>query len=46
VRIRLDDEWRRRMPRHRQLLVQALTWPVRSWFRRSFTGGPARSRTA
>jgi len=29
VRIRLDDEWRRRMPRRRQRLVQALTWPLR-----------------
>jgi hypothetical protein len=46
VRIRLDDEWRRRMPRHRQLLVQALTWPLRRRFRRSFAGGPASSPTA
>jgi Sulfotransferase family len=29
VTVRLDDEWSRRMPRHRQLLVQALTWPLR-----------------
>jgi hypothetical protein len=34
VRIRLDDEWSRRMPRHRQLLIQALTWPLRLRFRR------------
>jgi hypothetical protein len=26
VKISLDDEWSRRMPRHRQLLVRALTW--------------------
>ena len=37
VTIRLDDEWSRRMPRHRQLLVQALTWPLRLWLRRSRT---------
>jgi hypothetical protein len=46
VRIRLDDEWRRRMPRHRQLLVQALTWPLRLRFRRSFADGPASSLAA
>jgi hypothetical protein len=46
VRIRLDDEWRRRMPRHRQLLVQALTWPLRLRFRRSFADGPASSAAA
>jgi len=46
VTIRLDDEWRRRMPRHRQLLVQALTWPLRLRFRRSLTGGRAGSRPA
>jgi hypothetical protein len=40
VNIRLDDEWSRRMPRHRQLLVRALTWPLQLWFRRSTTGGP------
>jgi len=28
VRISLDREWRRRMPRHRQLLVLAMTWPL------------------
>ena len=44
VRIRLDDEWSRRMPRHRQLLVQALTWPLRLRLRRS--GGRARSQPA
>jgi hypothetical protein len=27
VRIKVDDEWRQRMPRSRQLLVRALTWP-------------------
>jgi hypothetical protein len=46
VTIRLDDEWRRGMPRHRQFLVQALTWPLRLRFRRAFTGGPTRSRPA
>jgi hypothetical protein len=46
VRIRLDDEWSRRMPRHRQLLVQALTWPMRRSLRRSATGGPAGPRPA
>jgi hypothetical protein len=35
VTIRLDDEWRRRMPRHRQLLVRALTWPMQLGLRRS-----------
>jgi Sulfotransferase family len=28
IAIRLDDEWRRRMPRSRQVLVRALTWPL------------------
>jgi hypothetical protein len=28
VTIRVDDEWRRRMPRRRQLAVRALTWPL------------------
>jgi hypothetical protein len=28
VRVSLDSEWRRRMPRHRQLLVRVLTWPL------------------
>jgi hypothetical protein len=28
VRIALDDEWTRRMPRRRQVLVRALTWPL------------------
>jgi hypothetical protein len=28
VAIRLDDEWRRRMPRSRRLMVRALTWPL------------------
>lgn len=46
VRIRLDDEWRRSMPRSRQLVVQTLTWPMRLRFRRTFAGGPARSRSA
>ncbi|SEK38117.1 Sulfotransferase family protein [Blastococcus sp. DSM 46786] len=38
VTIRLDDEWSRRMPRHRQLLVQGLTWPLR----RTLPGGTSR----
>ena len=42
VTIRLDDEWSRRMPRSRQLLVQALTWPLR----RSLRRGPAPARPA
>ena len=37
VRIRSDDEWSRRMPRHRQLLVTALTWPLQRRFRRQGT---------
>lgn len=37
VTVRLDDEWSRRMPRSRQLLVQVLTWPLR----RSLDGRPA-----
>lgn len=28
VRIALDDEWNRRMPRRRRLAVRALTWPL------------------
>jgi hypothetical protein len=27
VTIRLDDEWTRRMPRTRRLVVRALLWP-------------------
>jgi hypothetical protein len=27
VTIRLDDEWTRRMPRARRLVVRALLWP-------------------
>jgi hypothetical protein len=46
VTIRLDDEWSRRMPRHRQLLIQALTWPLQLRFRRSLRIGPAASRPA
>lgn len=38
VRIRLDDEWRRRMPRSRQLAVRALTWPLLLRFRYPLTG--------
>jgi hypothetical protein len=38
VTIRIDDEWSRRMPRHRQLLVQALTWPLRLRLRRLSAG--------
>jgi hypothetical protein len=38
VTISLDDEWSRRMPRHRQLVVRALTWPLRRRFARSRTG--------
>jgi hypothetical protein len=41
VTIRSDDEWRRRMPRHRQLLVQALTWPLRRRLPGPCTGGRA-----
>ena len=40
VTIRLDDEWRRRMPRHRQVLVQALTWPLRRRLSARASGGP------
>ena len=40
VTIRLDDEWRRRMPRHRQVLVQALTWPLRRRLSARAPGGP------
>ena len=40
VTIRLDDEWRRRMPRHRQVLVQALTWPLRRRLPARASGGP------
>jgi hypothetical protein len=46
VTIRLDDEWSRRMPRHRQLLIQALTWPLQRRLPRSSTGGAAASRSA
>ena len=41
VRISPDDEWSRRMPRHRQLLVAALTWPLLLRFRRRSTGRTA-----
>jgi hypothetical protein len=27
VELRLDDEWQRRMPAHRRLVVDALAWP-------------------
>jgi hypothetical protein len=43
VTIRLDDEWCRRMPRHRQLLVRALTWPLQRGFRASPPDGRVRS---
>jgi hypothetical protein len=46
VGIRLDSEWSRRMPRHRQLLVRALTWPLLLRFRYALDGRPARSRAA
>ncbi len=46
VAIRLDDEWSRRMPRHRQLLIQALTWPLRLRFRSRAGGGPTSSQPA
>jgi Sulfotransferase domain len=38
VRIRLDDEWSRRMPRRRQLLVRTLTWPLQRRLPRSQAG--------
>lgn len=44
VRISLDDEWSRRMPHHRQLLVQALTWPLLLRFRRPVAGEHAGAR--
>jgi hypothetical protein len=34
----LDDEWSRRMPRHRQWVVRALTWPLRRRYPRSQPG--------
>jgi hypothetical protein len=46
VTIRLDDEWSRRMPRHRQLLIQVLTWPLRLRLRRLPGGGQAASQPA
>src|SRR3954454_347485 len=33
VKVSLDSEWSRRMPRHRQLLVRVLTWPLLLRFR-------------
>jgi hypothetical protein len=46
VQIRLDSEWRRRMPRHRQLVVRVLTSPLLLRFGYSLTGGPPRSGPA
>ena len=46
VAIRLDDEWSRRMPRHRQLLIQGLTWPLRLRFRSRAGGGSTSSQLA
>jgi hypothetical protein len=46
VAIRLDDEWSRRMPRHRQLLIQALTWPLQLRFRHAAGGAPSPSDAA
>jgi hypothetical protein len=42
VRLSLDDEWRRKMPRGRRWLVTAMTWPL-LWRYGYF---PARSSTA
>jgi hypothetical protein len=44
VRIALDDEWRRRMPRSRQLAVRALAWPLLLRYRYAVSGAPARER--
>jgi hypothetical protein len=42
VQISPDSEWRRRMPRHRQLAVLLLTWPLRLRHRVA-ADGPGRS---
>jgi hypothetical protein len=44
VRIALDNDWSRRMPRHRQLLVLALTWPLLVRYRSRHLSRAARSR--
>ncbi|HUF29958.1 MAG TPA: sulfotransferase [Gemmatimonadaceae bacterium] len=28
ITLRLDDEWREKMPRHRRMLVESLAWPL------------------
>ncbi|SDC38487.1 Sulfotransferase family protein [Geodermatophilus telluris] len=43
VRISLDDEWRRRMPRRRQLVVRALAWPFLLYYRYPLLTGAART---
>jgi hypothetical protein len=45
VRISLDSEWRRRMPRSRQLAVRALTWPLLLRFGYPLTSRPVVSRS-
>ena len=44
VRIALDDEWRRRMPRSRQLAVRALALPLLLRYRYARIGAPMRDR--
>jgi hypothetical protein len=44
VRISLDRDWSLRMPRHRQLLVLALTWPLLVRYRLQRLSRAARSR--
>ena len=44
VRIALDDEWRRRMPRSRQLAVRALAGPLLLRYRYARIGAPMRDR--
>jgi hypothetical protein len=41
VRVRLDGEWARRMPRHRQLAVRALTVPLLLRFGYPLAVGPS-----
>lgn len=45
VRIRLDDEWTRRMPRRRQLTVRALAWPLLLRYGYRMSGGTGSART-
>lgn len=42
VRITLDDEWNRRMPRRRRLAVRAITWPGLLRYHYPLTGGLVR----